>query len=455
MPQASRRQWLQAGLAAGAATAWPDLISKPAQAADLSSKWMTIDSIERTTVMVPYREVPARSMARELPHWRYSEIFEVRLKSGKVGLGETLLFYTWGATTDEDVQRAQGQNALELMWDDSLGAGLQMALFDAVARSLDCPVHALLGQKKHQKTLLSWWNIDTSPEDMALECAEAYRLGYRSYKTKGRPWIDLWAQIEQSCKVIPPEFKIDMDFNDTLLDADRAIAILSQFDKIPQIDIWEGPIPQSDLAGNHKIREAVTPKVALHYGKPDPIKMIRADAVDGFVMGGGASFLIAGNAVSEMADLPFWLQLVGTGITAAFSLQFAGALSYARWPAVNCHQLYTKNMLTQPILLKDGYADVPDRPGLGFELDRDAVQAFKVAKPKERPEPERLIETTWPDGKKMYIANTGKTNFMLQRAINAEMPYFTKGVKTRLFPNDGTPRWRQLYTAAREKAVFE
>ena len=60
-----------------------------------------------------------------------------------------------------------GQNALDVMWDDSLGAGIQMALFDAVGRTAGVPVHALLGHKIHDTTPLSWWNIDTSAEDLA------------------------------------------------------------------------------------------------------------------------------------------------------------------------------------------------------------------------------------------------------------------------------------------------
>src|SRR6185436_13568112 len=116
--------------------------------------------------------------------------------------------------------------------------------------------------------------------------------------------------------------------------------------------------------------------------------------------------------VCDMADKPFWLQLVGTGLTAAWSLHFGGVLQHATWPAVNCHQLFTHPLLTEPIRVEQGKAVVPDKPGLGYELDRDAVAKFKVAKPPARPEPERLIETTWLDGRRLFVANTGKVNFM-------------------------------------------
>jgi galactonate dehydratase len=132
-----------------------------------ATRSLRVEKIDRTTVCVPFREIPERAMSREIPHWKYSEIVEVHLQGGQVGFGETLLYYTWGATSNEDVARGIGQNAASLMWDDSLGAGLQMALFDAVAKANDVPIHRLLGHQLHEKTPLSWWNIDTSADDMA------------------------------------------------------------------------------------------------------------------------------------------------------------------------------------------------------------------------------------------------------------------------------------------------
>ena len=414
-------------------------------------KHLKIERIERTTVKLPFRETPARNMARELPHWVYSEIIEVHLKSGHVGFGETMLYYTWEATSDEDVKHAQGKNAAELMWNDSLGAGLQMALFDAVGKAGEVPVHRLLGNQVHKKTPLSWWNIDTTVEDMASECALAYKEGYMSYKTKGRPWFDVWAQVEASSKMVPDNFKIDMDFNDTLIDAERAIPILKDLEKYPQVDIFESPIFQTDIAGNKKIMAATHVNVAMHYGKPSPLITIRENICDGFVIGHGASELMAAGAVAAMADKPFWLQLVGTGITAAFSLHFGAVLSHAIWPAVNCHQLYTHNMLTKPITVKDGFAKVPNKPGLGFDLDRDAIENFRVEKPTSRPEPPRLVETTWRDGREMYFGNTGEVNFVLTPARKAEMPFFERGVNTRLVPNDGSKEWKEIYRKASKK----
>lgn len=422
--------------------------------AAVAEKHFEIVDVRRTAVQLEFREVPRRNMDREIPHWRYTELCDVTLRCGATGTGETLLFYTWGRTGDTDVERVIGRSAIEMMWDDSLGAGLQMALFDAVGRAAEVPVHALFGTKIHERTPLSWWNIDTSAEDMATECAEAMRLGYRSYKTKGRPWFDIFRQVDAAVQVVPPEFKIDMDFNDTLLTAEQGLPILTKLGMYPQIDIYETPIPQRDVEGNRRITDATHVKVAMHYGTPSPDEVVRSGCCDGFVAGGGASKLTATGKFCQETGLPFWLQLVGSGLTAAYSLHFGGVLKQAVWPAVNCHQLFENDLLATPILLTDGHAVVPDRPGIGFEVNRDVVEKLKIVKPSERPEPERLIETVWDDGRTMYTANNGKVNFMLTAANQGKYPYYAPGARTRLLPNDGTPRWRMLYNRARNEGPF-
>jgi len=459
MNQTRRRFLLSAAAAAAsaAATSAPAFTRRTIarQGAVASEKHFQIKNIQRSVHRMEFREVPRRNMDREIPHWRYSDLCRVTLQCGTTGIGETLMYYTWGATGEEDVQRAIGKNALDLLWDDSLGAGLQMALFDAVGRATELPVHSLLGEQIHQSTPLSWWNIDTSAADMAAECRTALQQGYMSYKTKGRPWFDVFKQVSQAAAAVPPEFKIDMDFNDTLRDADRGLPILKRLAEYPQVDIYETPIPQDDVEGNRRIAEATHVKIAMHYGNPAPATVVRTGCCDGFVAGGGASKLLAIGRFCEQTELPLWLQLVGSGITAAFSLHFGGVLQQAVWPAVNCHQLFETSLLTSPIIVRGGKAEVPSRPGLGFDLNEDAAARIAVDRPESRPDPERLIETNWADGRRMYTASNGQINFMLAAANSERYPYFADGADTRLVPNDGTPAWRKIYDQARHNGPIE
>ena len=414
----------------------------------------TVERVERYPVEVPFRDVPQRNMDRELPHWRYFEVVEIELADGSIGHGETMLFYAWGETTDEDVEEVQGSNAAELLWDDSLGPGIQIALFDAVGKSLGVPVHSLIGRKRHDRTSISWWCIDMPPEDWLAEAELAFDKGYTNLKVKGRPWFDLLGQLEALDDALPEQFEVDVDFNGTLLDAERALPVLEELQSFPQISHVEGPIPQDNIAGNRRLTEALDVPVALHYGNPETMTLLEESMCNGFVVSGGASRLREAASVTTMADRPFWLQLVGTGITAAFSMHCGGAFTQAEWPAINCHQLYEHDLLVKSIPVEEGYTPVPDEPGLGYEIDMDAVERFSCEKPSERPNPLRLIESDWVDGPTIYLAEA-QVNFMIHAAMEERIPYFKRGVETRLVPDDGSEAWQELHDRAAEAPVVK
>jgi galactonate dehydratase len=415
----------------------------------------TIERIDRHPVEVPFREVPERNMARELLHWRYFEVLEVELADGSIGYGETMLFYGWGKSETEDIERARGSNAADLMWDDSIGPGLQQSLFDAVGRSLGVPVHRLIGTKVRDEAPISWWCIDMPPEDWVSEAKLALDRGYTNLKVKGRPWFDIRAQLEALDRELPEWFSVDIDFNSTLLSADRAIPVLEDLQEYPQVSHFEGPIG-GDPEEHRRLVETLDVPIVLHYGGSDMMTTLSAPECDGFVASEGASELRDIAGVTKIADKPFWLQLVGTGITAAFSLHCGGVFEQAKWPAINCHQLYEHPLLEEPIEVEDGHAEVPDSPGLGYRVDRDALEEFAVERPESQPNPERLIECDWPGGPTIYFSEEGEGDQLLSyaRSEPTDMPYFEGGVTTRTVENDGSDTWREHHDAAADGPVL-
>jgi hypothetical protein len=106
---------------------------------------------------------------------------------------------------------------------------------------------------------------------------------------------------------------------------------------------------------------------------------------------------VAARNLLRSTDKPFWLQIVGTGITAAYSLHFAAVLSHATLPAVDCHQVYEHSLLAEPLAVTDGTTPVPDGRGLGLEIDEDAIERLRLAEPFGKPPVRRqLIEVAWP-----------------------------------------------------------
>jgi galactonate dehydratase len=410
---------------------------------------LTVAEIERIWVDVPFRTVAARNMIREVPHWRILELCKVTLANGVTGVGETMCYYTWGAVTDDSVNRARGKCASEIMWDDSLGAGLQMALFDAVARSLDAPIHHLLGHKVRDEAFVGWWSIDMPAEDWLLECRDALAAGYTSYKFKARPWFDLDEQLRTVTAEMPSWFDIDLDFNDMLCDSARAVRLLRAMEKYSHVKIYESPILQGDVAGNKYLRSQTNVPIAMHAGNPPLTTAIKEDVCDGFVVTGGTTQVLHEAAIIAEANKVFWLQLVGTGVTTTWAMHLAAVCTHARWPAINCHNVFEHELLTEPIKVSGGRAKIPQAPGLGVEIDWDAVERYRIDPiDKPYPQPDLLIEITWPSGEPDYYAHGMQYWDDFQ---SGRRPLFTPGVSMRIIPNDGSDRWRSLYRSACQK----
>ena len=412
----------------------------------------SIKKVDRIWVEVPFRPVPDRNMKRELYHWRYFEICKVTLGCGVVGFGEAMVYYGGRPLSDEIIGRVSGKKAAEVMWDDSLGNGLQQALFDAVGKVNDVPIYRLLGHRYRERPFVSWWAIDMTGKDWASECKDAVAEGYTDFKTKARPWFDLDDQCKVLTATLPDHFKIDFDYNSTLLDTARAIRYCTELEKYHHIAIWETPIPQGDVEGNKLLRKRTTIPIAHHFGSPPIMTALRQEVCDGFVIDGAATRVMNNGTVAGAASKPFWLQQVGTGITGTFSLHFGAVLSHARWPAVNCHQLYTKHMVTPAMKVENGSAAVPEGPGMGVDLDEDAVERFRVEPLKKNPYPYpgQLLAIRWPSGATSYYTHM-RQYFDAFRA--GKLPVFPRGVYLESIPDNGSGAWKELQARAGKKAV--
>ena len=386
-------------------------------------------------------------------NWSILELCKVTTDTGHVGWGETVIHYTYGRVTDDAVARTIGQSPAELMNDDSLGAGLQMALFDVVGKILEIPVHRLLGTKVRDWTPISWWCSHSSPENWAAEAAEAVAQGYTNLKNKPRPWNDIVAQVEAVSKVVPPHFHLDLDPNGSWENAGNAIPLIKKLERYENVAMFETPIPQDDILGNRQIRQAVNRPVAMHFGSPPFVTAVREEVCDGFVIGGGKSMTMRQGQCAAEVSMPFWLQIVGNGLTTTWDAHLGSVLTHARWPAISCINMYSHHLLTEPVQVINGHQRVPDKPGLGVEVDEAAVEQYRV--PQEvldeharqgqlyiHPKP-RLINTiVYPDGTCIHMdyPNVPGT--------------YVEGVRTEIWEDDGSQEWRNLYERVqKEKQV--
>lgn len=429
-----------------------ETLTQTSEILDSMTPDLRITAVERTTVEVPFREMPKPHMNRMLPDWRYFEICKVELASGAAGHGETMLFYPWEETTDSDIARVTGDDAVTHFWDDSVGSGLQIALFDAVGRALDVPVYELLGDAKRDAIPVSWWCIDMPPEDWVAEAKEARRRGYRALKLKARPWWDLRDAIAELDALLSPSFHIGLDFNTTLVTADDALPVLRDLAEYSVVSTFEEPISREDTEGYRRLQSAVDVPIAHHWNYEDPIASLGADIADRYVMTDGAAGMQNGAATLAAARKPMWHQLVGTGITAVWGLHLAATLEPDLLPGINCHEVFAETLLTEGISVSDGDVPVPDEPGLGYEVDESAVDRLSVDMNSVDPDPKRLLAVEYPDGRTYYFA-TGRQ--LRGYAQAGDLPCFERGVETRVVTDDGSDWWRETRNRVTDGPIVE
>ena len=362
-----------------------------------------ITSVETHSLWVPTRESIRWEMERARIHaWCEVEISIVVLESGVIGFGETIQNYTWGRSLDH--QSVIGENPFELMWQDRLGAGLQMALFDAAGKEVGVPVSRLLGEPCRTHCPVSHWGHDMPPGLYRQEAIWAVEQGYTSMKIKTRPWFDVVQTLDFISQVTPEEFSIDTDWNNFLLSAPRAIPVLKHLEtRFPKLALVEGPIPATDVDGNRAIRKAISSPVAHHYSEDLALQSSR-QVCDGYVMAGGVSAVMRGGHLAAGNGQPFFLQMVGTGLTAALAAHIGSVLTHAQWPAITCTGIYEHDLLEEPLSVQHGLVAVPQEPGLGVHLDYQALTNYKM-KGDETELPPRVVTYSQPDGLKVHFAD--------------------------------------------------
>ena len=406
---------------------------------------LRITDVERITLRVPFTPRTQKWNALLVWQWQIVEIIRITTDAGLIGYGETLPHYTWSRVPHSAIARVKGKNPADFLGDDSLGPGLQMAIYDVVGKALGVPVHRLFNLPLvRQWTPIAWWNTKMGPEDLAGEAQDALAQGYTAHKFKARPWIDVYAQVEAVSAVTPPHYKLDVDWNSMLLNVGNAAPVLQKLDTYERVSIYEGPIPQGDVEGLRELRRKVAHPIAIHFGEPAFATAVRAAICDGFVIGAGIAGVLRQGALAAEFAKPFWLQMVGTGLITALTAHLGAVLPFAQWPAITCLNNYSDDLLVDSLTIQDGYLRVPDGPGLGVEIDEAALDKYKMQPPYELPAPRHILTVSWPGGRRVHFANMRDQAWPACLAGN--YPVQEPGVQLTIWDEDGTPEWQDLYT---------
>lgn len=259
-------------------------------------------------------------------------------------------------------------------------AGLEMALWDAAGRVSGQPVSALLGGALHDEIQYFGFPQGDTAEELATEAKTLAEEGCEVIYAKiGRGEV-LDLAIVKQVRAAVGDRRLRFDPNEAWdpLTASRMIRKIAAFD----VEFIEQPTPSDSLSALAQVRAASPIAIAadqLVFTPEDVYDVVRQQAADIIVLGlhetGGITRFRKAAAIAEAAGINICIHgLYETGITTCAANQAAATIANLDDGNQYMNHFLREDIVAAPNLtLQKGRLPVLQAPGLGFELDLDAV----------------------------------------------------------------------------------
>jgi muconate cycloisomerase len=320
-------------------------------------------------------------------------ILEVYLDNGTIGLGELYRDHDWRVV--ENISRRLIGTRLDELPRQKLPIahcreydGFECAIWDAFAKVHGLSLVDLLGGKVQQRVRVGAWSGHRTLEEIKPLAARFADAGYDCIKFK----CGLEDDVAGWCRLIAeaaPGMRVILDPNERWDTPAETRTRIDALRRVGNVLCLEDPIPRWMLADYAQLRTISPIPIVLHLSLPyiyhgqrvhDAIRALQLGAVDGFNFNGGLVGFQQLDRFASAAGLPCWHgSEIDLGILEAMYLHQCAAAPSCTWPSDIFGRLIREHdLLTQPLNLTPPYATIPTGPGLGVELDRDALRHYQT-----------------------------------------------------------------------------
>jgi muconate cycloisomerase len=377
---------------------------------------MKITRIETIPVRVPIKPALAIRGGRGLSH-SVSPFLLVKIHTDEeiVGVGEASCTARWSgedqvtaahfvdryfapllvSETVDDIERLNAKFAAAVAGNFFTKSAVEMALWDIVGKAQGKPVWQVAKNNAPDPSALAVptkWSVSGVEPAKAAEIAKwAIAQGFSKMKVKVGidPREDV-ARVQAVREAVGPAIKLGVDANGGWPTPEIAIGTINQLYDHCQIYFAEQPVPAGNPATMAEVRRNVpVPIIADEsvYTLDDAKILARAEAADVFSIyvgksgGIGPARKIADFAQSVGIKCTIGSNLeLGVGSAAMIHLALsAPGIDADTYPCDIIGPLfYEDDVLSEPLPISGGSARVPDRPGLGVEIDEEKVAKYRV-----------------------------------------------------------------------------
>lgn len=332
-------------------------------------------------------------------------LVRLRLDNGAVGIGEgaTLGGPKWAEESPESIQSvidtylapaclgadARAPEAVSLRLAKAASrnfaakAAIEAALYDALGKSLELPAAELLGGRVRDRMEVLW-ALASGDADQEIEEARAKLAArtHRRFKIKigfQSPQADL-ARLRKIADGVGATAELIVDINQGWCEADT-IRYLPQLGELG-VALIEQPLPAGQLEALARVAARSPAPIMVDEACFTAADVARAGALGAgsvlslkLVKSGGMLELKRAAAVAEAHGLQLYGGcLLESGVGAAAHLAVFATLPRLHWGTEQFGPRILARDLARPSLTyEDFHVRLPDGPGLGVDLDEDAV----------------------------------------------------------------------------------
>ena len=398
---------------------------------------MRVTEIEVHEIVLDYDE----ERVHELSHYYFSQrrtIYVVHTDDGLVGLGES------GSTASQEVlDRYMGTNPFDWVGDET-SLGLGTAMYDLMGQAAGVPVYKLFGPKQRSWVPVAGWTVATDPGRMARAVENLARGGHTWMKFHLSPFENVFDQTEAMQAVAPPGFKLHYDFTMHGTD-DHMPELLDGLAEYPIAGCFEDPLPGEDIEGYIDLRRRAKRPIVLHHFPMRATYEVLGRPADAYMLGHytiGEAVRRAGLFAAD--ESPFMLQNTGGQITRTMVAHMMAAFPSATFHAVSASESLAGDVVAERLRPVNGFVRVPEGPGLGLTLDREALERRTGLEP---PEPETwIVKTEFENGTRMYnLMSPDKPHFMVRPDWSGSLPMsYAAPLQTEYWDDDGSGEFAEM-----------
>jgi len=257
-------------------------------------------------------------------------------------------------------------------------AGLELAYMDLLAQARHQSLTQLIGGIRERIPVGVSLGIQPSLDEL-LERVDRYlALGYQRIKLKIKPGWDVG--IVREVRRRYPDILLSVDANTayTMADADHLRAL----DAFALLMI-EQPLDHDDLIDHSKLQSLMTTAICLDEsitGKNRAMQALEMQScrIINVKIGrvGGYSQALAIHDLCHSRKVPVWCGgMLESGIGRAHNIALASLQGFSLPGDISASSRYFARDVIVPevMVAADGTVEVPNGPGLGFEVDRDYI----------------------------------------------------------------------------------